>query len=50
MTDEEDKLSLALECLVGCTVPWLRKIQDRDELLDWRDFKMKFEKRFKLAR
>lgn len=40
-TDEEDKLSLAMSCMVGCAVTWLRMIQVRDEVLDSRDFKMK---------
>ena len=29
---------------------WLRMIQDRDDLLDWRDFNMKLKRRFKPTR
>ncbi|XP_048611390.1 uncharacterized protein LOC125585774 [Brassica napus] len=39
-----------MERLVGCAVTWLRMIQDRDELLDWRDFKMKLKRRFKTTK
>lgn len=46
-TEEEEKLTEALPCLVGCAVTWLRVIQSRDEMLDWRDFKIKLRKRFK---
>lgn len=49
-TEEEEKFSLAMDCLVGCAVTWLRMIQDRDELLDWRNFKMKLKRRFKPTR
>lgn len=49
-TKEEEKLSVAMACMTGCAVTWLRMIQDRDELLDWRDFKMKLKKRFKPTR
>lgn len=49
-TDEDEKLSLAMACMVGCAVTWLRMIQDRDEFLDWRDFKMKLKRRFKPTR
>ena len=49
-TEDDEKLSLAMDCLVGCAVTWLRMIQDRDELLDWRDFKMKLKRRFKTTK
>lgn len=49
-TGEDEKLSLAMACMVGCAVTWLRMIQVRDELLDWRGFKMKLKKRFKPTR
>ena len=49
-TDEEEKLTLAMACMTGCAVTWLRMIHVRDELLDWRDFKMKLRKRFKPTR
>ena len=49
-TEEEEKLSLAMACMVGCAVTWLWMIQVRDELLDWRDFKMKIKRRFKPTR
>lgn len=49
-TEEDEKLTLAMACLEGCAVTWLRMIQVRDELLDWRDFKMKVRKRFKPSR
>ena len=49
-TEEEEKLTQAMASMVGCAVTWLRMIQDRDELLDWRDFKMKLRRRFKPSR
>ena len=49
-TEEGEKLSLAMSCLMGCAVTWLRMIQDREEPLDWRDFKLKLRRRFKLTR
>ena len=49
-TEEEEKLSLAMDCMVGCAVTWLRMIHVPDELLDWRDFKMKLKRRFKPTR
>lgn len=49
-TEEDKKLTEAMPCLVGCAVTWLRVIQSRDELLNWRDFKMKLKRRFKPTR
>ena len=48
--EESEKLSLAMSCLLGCAVTWLRMIQDREEPLDWTDFKVKLRKRFKPTR
>lgn len=50
LTEEDEKLSLAMSCLTGCAVTWLRMIQDREEPLDWRDFKAKLRRRFKPTR
>lgn len=50
LTDEGEKLSLAMSCMAGCAVTWLRMIQDREEPLDWRDFKTKLRRRFKPTR
>lgn len=41
---------MAMACLVECVVTWLRLIQDRENPLDWRDFKMKLSRRFKPTR
>lgn len=49
-TVEEEKLTLAMSCLVSGAVTWLRMIQDREEPLDWRDFSMKIRRRFKPSR
>lgn len=49
-TEEDEKLSVAMDCLVGCAVTWLQMIQDREELLDWRDFKIKLKRRFKTTK
>lgn len=46
-TDEGEKLSLAMSSLTGSAVTWLGLIQNREEPLDWRDFKMKLKRRFK---
>lgn len=39
-----------MSCMTGCAVTWLRMIQDREEPLDWRDFKAKLRRRFKPTR
>lgn len=49
-TEEDEKLALAMACMVGCAVTWLRMIHVRDELLDWRDFKRKIKRRFNPTR
>ncbi|XP_056863923.1 uncharacterized protein LOC130511101 [Raphanus sativus] len=49
-TEEEEKLTLAMSCLIKGAVTWLRMIQDREEPLDWRDFTVKVRKRFKPSR
>lgn len=49
-TPEEERLEMALACMTGCAVTWLRITQDREDLRDWRDFKDKLKKRFKPTR
>lgn len=49
-TAEGEMLPIAMSCLISGAVTWLRLIQDREEPLDWRDFKVKIRKRFKPSR
>lgn len=44
------KLDEALPCLLGNAVTWLRGTQARGSFKDWKDFKDKFRKRFRLSR
>lgn len=49
-TPDEDRLELALACMTGCDVTWLRITQDREDLRDWNDFKDKLNKIFRPTR
>lgn len=49
-TPEEEKMELALACMKGCAVTWLRIVQDREDLSTWKDFKEKLKKRFRPTR
>lgn len=46
----EEKLGMALACMMGCAVTWLRNVHDREDLSDWKDFKDKLKKRFRPTR